>query len=179
MRALELIVALRTSGVDDSTILNAVIAAQEERRAKERARVAKYRNNKEDRTRNTRTNVHLPFPETKVPTPLKTQPLSLPKETPSIEGGKKTPKIRRRIVDGWAPSEKDLEYARKLGLLEPEICTETEKFRDHHLKTGSLFLDWNAAWRTWCQRVNEFAVKPRTNGLGHYPKPTHPRDSFR
>jgi hypothetical protein len=109
-------------------------------------------------------------PETKVPPtpPLKTQPL-FPKETPSIEGGKKTPKIRTRIIPGWAPSEKDLEYARKSGLLETDIRTETEKFRDHHLKTGSLFLDWNAAWRTWCQRVNEFAVKPRVNGTGNYP----------
>ena len=65
-------------------------------------------------------------PETKVPTPLKTQP----KENPP-KGGQK--KVRRRIVDGWAPSEENLEYARRRGLLDADIRTETEKFRDHHL----------------------------------------------
>jgi len=111
-----------------------------------------------------------PIPETKVPTPLKTQPLSLPKETPSIEGGKKNPKTRSRIVPDWQPSAQDLGYARSSGLLETDIRREAEKFRDHHLKTGSLFVDWNAAWRTWCQRVNEFAAPPRMNGHhGHGP----------
>jgi len=107
-----------------------------------------------------------PSPETKVPTPLKTQPLSTPKETPSIEGGKKNPKTRSRIVPDWAPNEANLEYAGKLGLLQTDIRREAEKFRDHHLKTGSLFFDWDAAWRTWCQRVHEFAPKPPPNGTG-------------
>jgi hypothetical protein len=107
-----------------------------------------------------------PFPETKVPTPLKTQPLSTPKETPSIEGGKKNPKTRSRIVPDWAPSNENLEYAGKRGLLETDIRRETEKFRDHHLKTGTAFCDWDAAWRTWCQRVHEFAPKPPPNGTG-------------
>jgi hypothetical protein len=108
-----------------------------------------------------------PSLETKVPPtpPLKTQSLS-PKETPSIEGGKKNPKTRSRIVPGWAPNEANLEYAGKLGLLETDIRRETEKFRDHHLKTGTAFFDWNAAWRTWCQRVHEFALKPPPNGTG-------------
>lgn len=50
MKALDLIRALQTSGIDDGAILKAVIVAEEEHRARERARVAKYRNNKEDRT---------------------------------------------------------------------------------------------------------------------------------
>jgi hypothetical protein len=160
----DLVRELRTRGVNAEILLDAVLAAEEERLAKGRARAAKYRNNKRHRHVTNVTNVTPLSPETKVPTPLKTQPLSLPKETPPYGGGKKTPKIRSRIVPGWAPSEKNLEYARSSGLLEPEIRAETEKFRDHHLKTGSLFLDWDAAWRTWCQRVNEFAVKTRTNG---------------
>ena len=50
MKATDLIRAMRAAGIDADAILNAVILAEEEHLAKERARVAKWRNNKEDRT---------------------------------------------------------------------------------------------------------------------------------
>ena len=114
MRPADLIRELRVRGVDAETILDAMTAVEEERRAKERARSAKYRNNNrnrtentgytvfsvqdgldlpnplethEDRTENTRTpriSRTPPSPETKAPTPLKTQPLS-PKENPRAD----------------------------------------------------------------------------------------------
>ena len=162
----DLVRELRTRGVNAEILLDAVLAAEEERLAKGRARAAKYRNNKGHRHVTNVTNVTPPSPETKAPTPpLKTQSLS-PKEPPSIEGGKKNPKTRSRIVPDWAPNEANLEYAGKLGLLQTDIRRETEKFRDHHLKTGTAFFDWDAAWRTWCQRVHEFAPKPPPNGTG-------------
>jgi hypothetical protein len=168
-----LIRELQARGIAAETILDALLAVEDERRAKERARVAKYRNNNKDRTENTRTTRTPRTPrtplslETKAPPapPLKTQSLS-PKETPSIEGGKKTPKTRSRIVPDWHPNDENVGYAGKLGLLETDIRREAEKFRDHHLKTGTAFFDWNAAWRTWCQRVHEFAPKPAPNGTG-------------
>jgi biotin operon repressor len=31
-------------------------------------------------------------------------------------------------------------------------ATEFQNFRDHHLKKGNLFADWEAAWRTWTRK---------------------------
>jgi hypothetical protein len=86
----DLVRELRTRGVNAEILLDAVLAAEEERLAKGRARAAKYRNNKRHRHVSHVTNVTPPSPETKAPTPLKTQPLS-PKENPPYGGQKKTP----------------------------------------------------------------------------------------
>lgn len=45
-----------------------------------------------------------------------------------------------------------------------DVEAEFAQFRDHHLKNGTVFLDWEAAWRTWCRNVNKF--KGQSNGAG-------------
>lgn len=39
---------------------------------------------------------------------------------------------------------------------ELDIGIETEKFLDHHRAAGSLFRDWNAAWRKWMRNAPAF-----------------------
>ena len=77
---------------------------------------------------------------------------------PSIEGA---PRRRRKpevpIPEGWVPNEKNLEDARKLNLTEQEIRHEASQFRDRHLAKGSLFSDWDAAWRTWLGNIGKFS----------------------
>lgn len=44
---------------------------------------------------------------------------------------------------------------------------EWEAFRDHHQAKGSRFVDWDAAWRTWCRRAQQF-----TRTAARRPEPT-------
>jgi hypothetical protein len=60
MNALGLIRAMQATGIDDAIILKAVIAAEEERLAKGRARTAKCRNNNRNRDVTNVTNVTSP-----------------------------------------------------------------------------------------------------------------------
>ena len=39
-----------------------------------------------------------------------------------------------------------------------------EHFRDHHMAKGSVFVDWDAAWRTWCK--NDLKFHGGQNGSG-------------
>lgn len=84
------------------------------------------------------------------------------------EGKEATNGRRRksRISADWRPDEQDQAYALGRGFDDPWIEQQAERFRDHHLKAGSSFLDWNAAWRTWVQRAPEFARGPQGSGPG-------------
>jgi predicted transcriptional regulator len=42
-----------------------------------------------------------------------------------------------------------------------DLELETENFLDHHRARGSLFKDWNAAWRTWMRNSIKFAGSGR------------------
>jgi hypothetical protein len=66
MNALGLIRAMQATGIDDATILKAVIAAEEERLAKGRARTAKCRNNNRNRDVTNVTNVTSPVVSPKI-----------------------------------------------------------------------------------------------------------------
>lgn len=49
------------------------------------------------------------------------------------------------------------QWAVDQGLPEERIEPETRKFLDHHRAKGTLFADWNAAWRTWIRNAVEFS----------------------
>lgn len=92
-------------------------------------------------------------------------------DTTSLRSVAREAKPARRktaIKFDWEPSEKNREDARRYDLSVSTVSIEAEKFRDHHLKNGSVFKDWNAAWRTWCQRVKEF--QPRGQGPPQKPQ---------
>lgn len=45
-----------------------------------------------------------------------------------------------------------------------ELKSETENFKDWHLAKGSMFRNWDAAWRTWMRRSLEYGKKNATAG---------------
>jgi len=53
-------------------------------------------------------------------------------------------------------TEKRREWASQGGI---DAGYEFAKFRDHHRARGSVFKDWDAAWRTWCRNALEFAQR--------------------
>jgi uncharacterized protein YdaU (DUF1376 family) len=74
-------------------------------------------------------------------------------------------KRKSAIRETWEPDERDRSYAKSRGMTDSEIAADAEKFRDHHLKKGSVFKDWNAAWRTWCQNRGQYGPR-QPNGTG-------------
>ena len=166
-----LIRELQARGVAAETILDAVLAVEDERRAKERARVAKYRNNNKDRTSITRTprSPRTPLsPETRVsPEPLsQTQPLS-PQENPP-KGGQKKPAKPFILVDVWTPCDSLEGFATEHGFTASNFARELDTMRDWARGKGEKKQDWDATARNWLRRASE---NRRPNGTGPPSKP--------
>lgn len=63
----------------------------------------------------------------------------------------------------WTPTQPEKDYWAKH--VSWKSCREGfEAFRDHHLKNGSRFADWSAAWRTWTRKEVEYHTKSKGNG---------------
>ncbi len=71
-----------------------------------------------------------------------------------------------RLPEDWRTDEQDLAYARSLGMAEPMILREAEKFRNHWLSTSGVKSDWRATWRNWCIRAHETRTTRRTAVAG-------------
>ena len=67
------------------------------------------------------------------------------------------------IPPDWNPSEQAQAKAKELRL---DCVREAEQFRDHHTAKGSVFSDWDAAFRTWLRNAakwrDERGGKPAT-----------------
>lgn len=75
--------------------------------------------------------------------------------------------------DEFPLSDQHLQQAERYGVRPDRIEAETAKFLDHHRSRGTRFIDWQAAWRTWMQRVSDYRQPPRT-GLQAPPPPATP-----
>ncbi len=65
--------------------------------------------------------------------------------------------IRSSVLpDGFQFNERAEEMAKGYGL---NVHKEFAAFRDHHVAKGSLFRDWQAAFRTWLRNSVKFAAK--------------------
>lgn len=67
---------------------------------------------------------------------------------------KKPPtKKKTRLTDDFLPNETGMRYASDR---EVDAGTEVQSFKNHHQSKGNTFLDWQAAWRTWCDNAVKF-----------------------
>jgi len=94
----------------------------------------------------------------------KNSPPPLPSgEVPPATPEKKKSNARaKRLPLDWEPDPDGIAYAKGIGLSDEEISSEFEKFTDYHIGKGSLWVDWNRAWRTWCRKAVEFAERDRS-----------------
>lgn len=75
---------------------------------------------------------------------------------PVVPPPKRKAKRSVPIPEGWVPNEKNIEHALSKNFSHEEINHEADRFRDHHLAKGSVFKDWDAAWRTWIANSIQF-----------------------
>lgn len=69
------------------------------------------------------------------------------------------PKVEKRkrktqLPDDWKPNDAHRQQA--VSMLGVSVEREAEAFRDHAKATGRTMLDWDAAFRTWLRKAQEF-----------------------
>lgn len=155
MTAAELVARLAGEGIDPTLLAEVAQElfageierkALESRRKNERERKARSRSvTGQDGTDAEVTDKGSPdvSPQTPLPNPFKTAPLSPPKNRGT------------RLPADWKPNEIDVAFARSLGHTEGRVAAIAEQFRDHWLAAPGqrgVKLDWSATWRNWCRR---------------------------
>lgn len=96
------------------------------------------------------TTTNLTRPDLTKPEPDQTEPKS--------EAAGKPARARRAniVIAKWKPTKELLEWAAEK-YPHVDLVTETEKFMDHFRANGKPMTDWDAAWKNWIRRSNEFA----------------------
>ena len=113
---------------------------------------AKALNAKANDPSNAKAMLYQPEPE---PEPYKEErePIGSPKKIPV----RKSRKPEVPIPEGWVPNDRNIADAEQRGFSAQEIGHEADRFSNHHAAKGSLFRDWDAAWRTWLGNARTFA----------------------
>jgi hypothetical protein len=65
-------------------------------------------------------------------------------------------KPRTALPEDFQPNERAIELAKGYGL---NIHKEMAAFRDFHMANGSVFKDWQAAFRTWLRKALYFSKR--------------------
>jgi hypothetical protein len=68
----------------------------------------------------------------------------------------------------WKPSPQCIATLTEKGHSTAEIDAELEPFKDYHLMKGSVFVDWDAAFRTWMRNARKFAAERCTQRDGKW-----------
>ena len=66
---------------------------------------------------------------------------------------RKNKKINTALPENFTLNEASLAYANKCGV---DVDAELKAFGNWHTAKGSTYKDWQAAWRTWCDKAVEF-----------------------
>lgn len=77
---------------------------------------------------------------------------------PAAKPPRHSPKLSGSLPAGWCPGDLDRARAEARGL---DPARELEKFRNYHKSKGSRRADWDAAWRSWIDKAQEFAPQQR------------------
>jgi hypothetical protein len=76
------------------------------------------------------------------------------------------PKARgSQYPEGWCPKEHHVALAADHEL---ELEVEADQFKDHHRSKGSVFRDWDAAFRTWLRNSAKYSSPDRKLKPGGY-----------
>lgn len=79
--------------------------------------------------------------------------ISKSKDLDNPDISEKPAKRAKQLPDDFHPNETGTEYAAQRGV---KLDTELISFRNFHTAKGSTYKDWQAAWRTWCDKAVEF-----------------------
>ncbi len=70
--------------------------------------------------------------------------------------GSDPPRRRKQLPEGWEPDVNTLISARKEGFDDEATRRELARFSDHAREKGRVSRDWNAAFRNWVRKAQDF-----------------------
>jgi hypothetical protein len=96
------------------------------------------------------------------------EPKSEPKEREAAAPPAPSRSIPRKTMwpDGWTPGDAEREAADAAGMDAAARRGQWELFKDDALAKGKAFVDWPAAWRTWCRRWVDYTPAAGRRPLG-------------
>jgi len=100
-----------------------------------------------------------------LPLPKKERETAETSSARSLNGSKKPRRkgVKTQIAEDSQPTDQDRRFSEEAGLSGERYRREWQKFRDHHVARKTKFADWEAAWRNWVRRRDDFnsgGVKP-------------------
>lgn len=80
----------------------------------------------------------------------------------SVTGEAREAKAKKgtKIPEGWEPGEQGAAYAAGRSLKGDELARQISMFVNNHTSKGSIFKNWDSAWRTWVDRCPDFSRQP-------------------
>lgn len=88
------------------------------------------------------------------------KPEARSQKEPSLRSG--SPRSRKTLIAADATiSEAGIAYAAKEGVVNGSVGRLFEEFRDYHVARETKFADWEAAWRSWVRKRDQFAAPAR------------------
>lgn len=75
------------------------------------------------------------------------------------------------IPADFYPNETGVAYAEEKRI---SLAVELESFRNWHMAKGGTFKDWQACWRTWCDKAVEFGRVSKSNHVTTNGQPALP-----
>ncbi len=99
---------------------------------------------------NVSATLHATPPDTETDTETEKNPSIVPPFRKMTTGRKKG----TTFPEGFRLDADLRDFFLEHGIGTPE--TEFEQFKDHALKTGAVYRDWRAAWRTWTRNTQKF-----------------------
>ncbi len=100
------------------------------------------------------------------------------KPTGSATPSAPTQKGKRTFPADFQVFKEMAEWAYELGLTDPQIDSETEKFRDYHSAQGKRMQDWEAAWRNWIRNAIKFGLPVTPPAPPQLPLAAVPQDRW-
>ena len=184
---LELVEAILTAMRNKSLIEGQRLPSWEKRQPKReddsRARVAAFRDRKAQEKSVTEqraepcnapvTQGNAPDTESETDTEKKEDPSSLRSDGAQRE---KPAARKSRMPSDFCPNDAGIATATAAGITGRELRDQLLRFADHHTAKGSLMVDWQAAWRTWCGNYRSFGRERA--GPSHNPRPRTAHDAI-
>ena len=79
-----------------------------------------------------------------------------PAKVPAKATGRRKPRIA--ITEDWRPSQDEVARSKERYGEVVDLAKELRKFVSFHLAKDNRMADWDQAWRTWCEKFDEYGT---------------------
>ncbi len=144
---------------------------------KERESLRKLQHNQAEKGRLSNKNNKLPETTVK-PARVNQNQNHIKKDNTNVLSKEKRKKPATPMPDGWRPTDAGIAFARKKGMTDATIQNEVQKFIDGAEQHNRKYVNWDAAWRTWCGGWVTYGEQQAGQKVASIPSIQRGRSSF-